>query len=512
MLLSRLGVALGIILFCTSHPAKAGFRCSAKGGPEWREYRTKHFLVDTDLRRQPAEVLIRSLEKLHALELQALVGEQVEIPGRLRVIAFSSPSQFEEMLTIRNVAGYFKVSSMAEPLIVLPVAGFQADPETVAHELAHFLSRYFFPRQPTWFAEGLAQFVETVASLPQDNAPATGSHLVRGAHTWPGSVGIMPRSRAFWLANTEQIPAEKLLAWNGGHDSSGSHHLSSWLLYHWLWNNRSKGLTDLQQRLSNGDDPTDAWRAAFPEFDPRSHDALAKLDHYLTDYRKSARYVFYQVKAEGDSSFTDAPIPSADVHLLLIDAHLNWPKDSTTQLRAELDEALEEDPAQPSAIAMRSQLEALSPLASLRKAVASRPTDWRGWWLLGHTLTEGEKDEKEAALRKAVQLNADSAVAHNELAWYLATHGRAKEALPIVNRALDLAPWEPNIIDTLATVAAELGKCPEALVLQRRAVGMLPPNDSNEQKFRDRLAAFERRCSAPAAPAGTIVAPGQSRR
>ena len=136
MLLSRLGATIAIILLYAPQSAHAGFRCSAKGGPEWREYRTKHFLLDTDLRRQPAEVLIRSLEKMHALELQALVGEQLEIPGRLRVVAFSSPSQFDEMLAIRNVAGYFKVSSLAEPLIVLPVAGFEADRETVAHELA----------------------------------------------------------------------------------------------------------------------------------------------------------------------------------------------------------------------------------------------------------------------------------------------------------------------------------------------------------------------------------------
>ena len=92
MHLSRLRAAFGIILLCAPQSARAGFRCSAKGGPEWREYRTKHFLVDTDLRRPTAEVLIRSLEKMHALELQALVGEQVEIPGRLRLIAFSSPS------------------------------------------------------------------------------------------------------------------------------------------------------------------------------------------------------------------------------------------------------------------------------------------------------------------------------------------------------------------------------------------------------------------------------------
>ena len=59
----------------------------------------------------------------------------------------------------------------------------------------------------------------------------------------------------------------------------------------------------------------------------------------------------------------------------------------------EVTPALQEDPAQPSAIAMRSQLDASSSLPGLRKAVAARPADWRGWWLLGATLTEAAKDQ-----------------------------------------------------------------------------------------------------------------------
>jgi hypothetical protein len=41
-------------------------------------------------------------------------------------------------------------------------AGKAAHGTTQAHELAHYLSRFFLLRQPRWFAEGLASFLETV--------------------------------------------------------------------------------------------------------------------------------------------------------------------------------------------------------------------------------------------------------------------------------------------------------------------------------------------------------------
>src|ERR1700682_2634408 len=92
-----------------SAPALAGgFRCSAQGGPQWREYRTRHFIVATDQSPQSAAILIRDLETLHALELQALVGEQVEIPGHVRVVAPASEALFNELVGEPGTIGYFK--------------------------------------------------------------------------------------------------------------------------------------------------------------------------------------------------------------------------------------------------------------------------------------------------------------------------------------------------------------------------------------------------------------------
>jgi Flp pilus assembly protein TadD len=262
------------------------------------------------------------------------------------------------------------------------------------------------------------------------------------------------------------------------------------LLYHWLWNNRSKQFTDYQKGLSDGNDPSVSWRAAFADFDPAKPEALGKLDEALQRYGRSARYAFYTVGAQGEAVFAEAPLPPADIHVLLLQTRRNSGNEQVAdaRIRAELDEALREDPAQPVAIAWRAQLDQTSPLPALRKAITVRPRDWRAWLLLGQSLSEAtEKAEKEAAYRKALELNPDSAAAQNALSWLLTKDGRTKEALPFANRAVDLAPWDPYVIDTLAAVAADLGKCHEALALQRRTVDMLMPNDRAGDNLRRRL-------------------------
>jgi hypothetical protein len=81
----------------------------------------------------------------------------------------------------------------------------------------------------------------------------------------------------------------------------------------------------------------------------------------------------------------------------------------------------------------------------------------------------------------------------NDLAWLLATSGRAKEALPLANRALDLAPWNASFVDTLAEVASRMGKCAEALQLERRAV-----LSGGSESLRKRQKEIEQRCQTAA--------------
>jgi tetratricopeptide (TPR) repeat protein len=257
-----------------------------------------------------------------------------------------------------------------------------------------------------------------------------------------------------------------------------------------LWNKRSKAFSDYQKRLADSGDPDGSWRAAFPELDPDKPEAMAALDKELDRYRFGARFIAYPVQAESDGRFTEGTITSSDLHLLMFGARRRWPSEKAERERLRrsiIDEAFAEDPASPAAVSLRSEK---VDVAALRDAVRARPTDFRGWLLLGGVAPAAER---EAALRKAVEVNPESATSLNDLAWLLATSGRAKEALPLANRALDLAPWNAAFVDTLAEVASRLGKCAEALQLERRAVA-----SGRSDSLRKRQAEIEQRCRTAA--------------
>jgi len=77
--------------------------------------------------------------------------------------------------------------------------------------------------------------------------------------------------------------------------------------------------------------------------------------------------------------------------------------------------------------------------------------------------------------------------------------GRAREALPFANRAVDLAPWDPAYLDTLATVALELGQCPQALQLTQRSVETAEGGLATTLKRHQEQ--VQRRCAMPASSA-----------
>jgi tetratricopeptide (TPR) repeat protein len=492
--------------------APEAFRCEARGGPPWREYRTAHFLLDTDLPQEEARQLGQQLEQLHALELQALLGEVVDIPGRLRVVALRDPRQFRE-LAGDEVRAYY-VRRRAEGAVVLQSEGLRVAPEAVAHELAHHLSWFLFPRQPAWFTEGLAQFVETAAKPRQAELAATGTHLARAGTDASGGrwVGLAPARMAKAIRVAPLVPAKDLLAWRGniGHADPGRFHLSSWLLYHYLWNQRSRELSEYQRRLSEGASPADAWGAAFPGYDSRSAGSLQALDAELERYRRGGRFVSYRVPLPPvEVSASERPLATADVHLLVADVRRAWPAkraEAEALLAADVDEALREDPTQPFALVERARLQGASaavgsPVAALRAAVAARPGDWRALYLLATQLQRpGEAKEREAAYRKATALEPDAAIPQNDLAWLLVESGRAREALPFANRAVDLAPWEPQFIDTLAVVANELGQCAQALQLARRAGDAFTDGGEQARRVQRHLEEFQRRCGSSPAP------------
>ena len=472
------------LALATAAPAAAGDSCSLPGGASWREYRSRHFVIDAaDWDRDPARV-VAEFEDVHAALLATLIAEPVEIPGHVRVIVVPSASDLADYAGSRNILGLFWISPLAEPIILIRSHDAEEVPQIVAHELAHYLSSYVFPRQPFWFSEGLAQFLESVGKADDKG------------HRWAGD-----DPAEGWAAGSIKLQRmAALLAGEGGwYDVDPVR--TAWILYRFLWNERSKQFGEYQRLLMDGEAPDEAWGRAFPEWEIKSG-KVNLLDYYVYHHQLNGRGVRWPVKlGEVDHKFTSGAAPLGDVHLALLGLrllHTNSLIQNRTR-RLAMEEAAREDPGHPVANAELARLGKGPLVPALRMVAEARPKDGRGWYLLG--LESADPAEREKALRRAVDNWPDGALAHAALARQLATTGRAREALPLANRAVDLAPWHPTTVSSLATVAVELGQCKQALVLQTRAVEVVQSKrvgseGADATEVKNRLGEIRKRCSA----------------
>lgn len=84
----------------------------------------------------------------------------------------------------------------------------------------------------------------------------------------------------------------------------------------------------------------------------------------------------------------------------------------------------------------------------------------------------------EADLRRIMQLNPGSPVAYNTLGYFLAdSTDRYEEAYELIKRAIELAPNDPAIIDSLGWVQYRLGLYDEALENLDRAYELFPDHE-----------------------------------
>jgi tetratricopeptide (TPR) repeat protein len=320
-------------------------------------------------------------------------------------------------------------------------------------------------------------------------------------------VGTPPAKRLERVRRSP-IPARRLLEWDGtarGRSAALDLYASSWLLVHWFVHREPEAFARLQTRLAAGDAPADAWRAALPERDPGRAGALDALDRELAEYARgdfAPRVRTVDVpKAIG---YFEQVVPSPEVHAIRLALWSRGPEKGLSALRAEVDEALEEDAAHPVALQYRAALDGVDPLRLARASVDAHGDDPRAWSFLAHSLVDpAAAAEREAAYRRAAELAPDNAAALHNLAQELLEQGRSGEALPVARQAAHLAPWSPTVLDGFASVLSDLGQCDAAVPVQQRAVDALPEAlPARERRaFTDRLERYARQCRPTGAPA-----------
>lgn len=449
-------VAAGsLLLAACAHAPTLGFRCPTHGGPAWREVTTEHVTLTTDLGSRDAQKLARELERTRAMVLAAMFRTPPPLPGRIEAVAFRNRTEFAEF-ALPGAGAYFLVTSEGDGLLVLPgQMGWEAR-AVLAHEITHHVLAQVFARQPRWFAEGMATFLET---LGEEGLGAK------------ATIGEIPRTRRAY-ARDEIAP----LLRDEVPYLVRSQYETSWTLVHWLYTRQPKAFGDLQQRFARAEDPLAAWRAALPEYDPDDPAGLARLDRALREHLTERRIIVREIEVDVTPVVKERVLSPADAHALRVRL---WPMrrpsaDGSEALRAELDELVAEDPAHPAAVRARGR-PGPPARADARGSVAAYPDDWRAHAVLADALVEQEEAaERLAARRRAAELAPTEPRALRALALELVEAGRADEAIGVALQSARLSPSTPVTHLAVATALAAAARCGEIAAPVRRAADVMP--------------------------------------
>jgi Flp pilus assembly protein TadD len=476
----------------------------------WWEVQTPHVTLRSDLNAEDARRAALTVERDRgALLAAAWAGAKLLQPEHIEVVVFEKRREFDRYFPL-SVAGLFTFrqypptaflsgppEKWEEHFTLRDGVGFVTNLDetssVVKHELTHYLAAFIYRRQPKWFSEGLAQYLETLR-FSEDGKTAT-----------LGEINV-PAMR-YYRSYRGKPSAEAVLGWGGKNGAKGESDMAglygvSWLLVHWLNNVHPQEFARFQALLVKGIDPDKAWKAVFPNLSTR------ELDTSLEQYASNGDYhVFVLPIPPGEELVSVQPMTSANVHATRAAAALAG---AATRLKGgaqlsdalkEIEAALDDDPGNVRALRLKIQrVQPSERLALGRRASAAHPEDGLAWLTLAEALSTTPEtwEERAKAYQKATALLPDNPTAFNNLAWMYVQAGRAQEALPLATAAARMAPWDSAVLDTLAAALSGVGRCSEAVSAQTRALDVLPEDASvaNRADYAARLEEIQRTCAA----------------
>jgi hypothetical protein len=421
--------------------------CPARGGPAWRELTSEHFVVRSDLEPDEVVEVVRTLEEIRAAMLTMWVG-LLEPIGRTPVIALSS-SELAAFAGFEFDGYYFRRPPF--PGTVVAAGNTWKRSETVKHELAHELAHHFEPIQPTWYAEGLAMYLETTRYDREKRYSILGEPSEAGTDFFRKGGSPSPADELLGPLPIDLLELTRFYA-------------TSWLLTHYLINQRRDAYERFKRRIGALEPGAAAFRAEFPDLDS------AGLYSELTKYVSSGHYTMLGRKLP---PWVGTPgirtLPDAEVHgvraFLYTSLHARDQSPNLIAARAELDEAVSaaSPPIEALAVAFyspdlkyrlgRPELAAL--------AIKNHPESWMAWMMLADA-SPRQDPAAGVALIRAFGVAPHESEVLVRLAAMKASEGKWDEALALSQTALPAGAHHPELWLIHTAALMRTGHCEEA--------------------------------------------------
>ena len=351
----------------------------SKGGPAWTELQSEHFTMWTDAGVSRGRELIGEMEHLHQVVF-GVAFPALPTAGRSFVIALRDryevgayvPEQFEAF-------SWPGGNPLRQPVIVFPADVDEKTDHVIAHELTHVISHVIIHDQPPWFAEGIAEFFETV-TLDADRAVV--------------DVGEPRKQQISEVRHLSLVPGDALFACTKLECRDERFYMTAGLLFTYLANAHPTELVRFEELLAGGDPK--AWVTAFPQL------TAAALDAQLRAWavQGSHRVWHFTTKLEklklAERTLTDGDVLAVRA-MLQYSFHAGEPNAAETA-------ALAADPTNLLANLIAYDRTHAITAAAARGVAAAHPDDWRSWLLVAIALQPS--DEADAAHAKGCALAA----------------------------------------------------------------------------------------------------------
>jgi hypothetical protein len=350
-----------------------------KGGPAWTELTSEHFTVWTD--GDPANVreLMREMEYLREV-VSSVMFPSTPASARTLVIVLRDDDELAEFSPTGEPRPYAMSAHppLRQPLIVLSEFS-NRDPRNLrlAHELTHVISFGVVHYQPRWFAEGMAEFFETVR-LDPDAATAV--------------VGNPPEEPVAHLEPTAQ-----LFQWRDISSDEEHHYSTAWALFTFLVAEHANELVQFTRLLDrselDGDEMTEQmarlWGEGFRSL------PLGELDGRLALWLRTGRHLVLHVTMPHHNwPIAERALGDADTYA--IRAALRIELGKKEQARPDVNAAIALEPNHVLGRLLGVAIDQkMVTVEQARALVAAHPDDWRAWWLVTLAIEEVDGDQKE---------------------------------------------------------------------------------------------------------------------